>query len=73
MSERYIVRCTAAVGRAMAGIYAASLTPTGMVATWKRERAARHDSEIGASRTARELARKFTGTVWGIEPVGVDV
>lgn len=73
MSDRYIVRCTAAVGRAMSGIYAASLTPTGMVATWQQERAARHDSEAVASRTARELMRKFSGTVWGIEPVGVDV
>lgn len=71
MGDRYIVRCTSAIGRAMAGIYAASLTPTGMVATWKRERAARHDSALGASRTACELGRKFTGTIWRVEPVEV--
>ena len=73
MSKRYIVRCTAAVFLAMAGSYAASLTPTGMVATWKPERAARHDSAIGASRTARELTCKFIGMILRIEPVGVDV
>ena len=34
MNERYLVRCTAATGQALTGIYAASLTATGMVATW---------------------------------------
>lgn len=72
MSERYIVRCTAShPAQPMSGIYAARLTTTGMVATWKQERAAIHDSEAGAARTARELTRKFTGTVWGVEAVEV--
>lgn len=66
MSERYLVRCTAAVGRAMAGIYAASLTTTGMVATWKRERSARYESEADAATVARRLERKFTGTTWRV-------
>lgn len=63
MSNTYLVRCTAAAGRAMAGIYAARLTPTGMVATWKPERAARYDAQSAASIAAR-LARKFSGTTW---------
>lgn len=66
MSERYLVRCTESAGRAMSGIYAASLTATGMVATWKQERAARYDSETDAASTARRLARKFSGTSWEI-------
>lgn len=66
MSERYLVRCTAAAGRAMAGIYAARLTATGMVATWKQERAARYDSETDASSAARRLAGKFSGTAWEV-------
>lgn len=66
MSERYLVRCTVAAGRAMAGIYAARLTASGMVATWKQERAARYDSEADAARTARCLAGKFTGTSWEV-------
>ena len=66
MSELYLVRCTAAAGRAMAGIYAARLTATGMVATWKQERAARYDSETDATNTARRLARKFSGTSWEV-------
>lgn len=66
MGERYLVRCTAAVGRTMAGIYAASLITTGMVATWKRERAARYESEADAATVARRLERKFTGTTWGV-------
>jgi hypothetical protein len=70
MNERFIVRCKSAVGCALAGIYASSLTPTGMVATWKRERAARHESEATAARMARELSRKYSGSVWGIEPDG---
>jgi len=64
MCERYLVRCTAAVGSTMAGIYAAGLTATGMVATWKQERAARYDSKTVAEGIARRLARKFSGTTW---------
>lgn len=63
MTERYLVRCTAAAGRAMAGIYAASLTTTGMVATWKQERAARYDSRA-ATDVAFRLGKKFSGTTW---------
>ena len=66
MSERYLVRCTAAAGRAMAGIYAARLTASGMVATWKQERAARYDSKTAAEGVASRLARKFSGTSWEI-------
>lgn len=66
MTERYLVRCTAAAGRAMSGIYAAGLTATGMVATWKHERAARYDSKTAAGDVARRLARKFSGTSWEI-------
>lgn len=66
MSECYLVRCTGAAGRAMSGIYAAGLTTTGMIATWKQERAARYDSEIDAAKIARRLARKFAGTAWEI-------
>lgn len=66
MSESYLVRCTGAASRAMSGIYAAGLTTTGMVATWKRERAARYDSKMAAARIARRLARKFAGTAWEI-------
>lgn len=65
MSERYLVRCTAA-GQAMAGIYAARLTATGMVATWKQERAARYESEMDAASTARRLDGKFSGTAWEV-------
>ncbi|MBP5997440.1 MAG: hypothetical protein KA535_05785 [Azonexus sp.] len=66
MSECYLVRCTAAGGRAMAGIYAARLTTTGMVATWKQERAARYSSDMDAANMAHRLARKFSGTTWEI-------
>lgn len=66
MSERYLVRCTAAAGRAMAGIYAARLTATGMVATWQQERAARYDTKTAAEGVASRLARKFSGTAWEI-------
>lgn len=66
MSEYYLVRCTVAAGRAMTGIYAARLTTTGIVATWKRERAARYDSESAAASVASRLARKFSGTSWEI-------
>lgn len=69
MSERYLVRCKSAPGYALAGIYTASLTPTGMVATWQQERAARYESESLAADVVRRLARKFTGSVWGVEPV----
>jgi hypothetical protein len=50
----------------MAGIYAVSLTHTGMVATWKEERAAHYASEIDAAHVARRLAGKYTGTVWEV-------
>ncbi|UCV16734.1 hypothetical protein [Quatrionicoccus australiensis] len=50
----------------MAGIYAARLTATGMVATWKQERAARYDSETDAATAARRLAGKFSGTSWEV-------
>lgn len=66
MSNRYLVRCTAAAGRAMAGIYAARLTATGMVATWKQERAARYDSKTAADDVAYRLTRKFSGTAWEV-------
>lgn len=66
MSERYLVRCTAAAGRTMAGIYAARLTATGIVATWKQERAARYDSETDAASAARRLAGKSSGTTWEV-------
>lgn len=67
MSERYLVRCaTSHPAQPMTGIYAARLTATGMVATWKQERAARYDSERDAASAARRLAGKFTGTTWEI-------
>lgn len=66
MPKRYLVRCTAAAGRAMSGIYAASLTATGMVATWKQERAARYDSQAAAAGIASNLSKKFSGTTWEI-------
>lgn len=65
MAERYLVRCTAAAGRVMTGIYAASLTTTGMVATWKQERAARYDS-LAAAAVAFRLGKKFSGTTWEV-------
>jgi len=71
MSERYLVRCTTAAGRAMSGIYAARLTTTGMVATWKQDRAAQYQSKFDAADVARRLARKFTGTIWTAERVEV--
>lgn len=66
MTDRYIVSCTAAAGRAMAGIYAVRLTATGMVATWTRERAARYDSKTAAATVGRRLACKFSGTTWEV-------
>ncbi len=71
MSERYLVRCTAAKGRAMSGIYAAGLTATGMIATWKRERATRYESKVAAAGVASRLGKKFTGTVWSAEAAEV--
>ena len=71
MNERFIVCCKSAVGYGLAGIYAVRLTPTGMVATWARERAARHESEAEAARMAGKLRRKYSGSVWGIEPAEV--
>lgn len=70
MAECYLVRCTAAVGRALRGVYASRLTSTGMVATWKQERAARYESLDAATGVACRLSNKFTGTVWEAEPIG---
>ncbi len=64
MPDRYLVRCTAAAGRAMSGIYSAGLTSNGMIATWKQERATRFDSKAAADGIAHRLARKFSGTTW---------
>jgi len=72
MSSHYLVRCTAAAGRTMTGIYAARLTTTGIVATWKKDRAARYDRKAAADGIAARLARRFAGTVWIVEAVGVD-
>ncbi len=67
MSERYLVRCaTSDPAQPMSGIYAARLTITGMVATWKQERAARYDSQTAAAGIASRLARKFSGTTWEV-------
>lgn len=71
MTERYLVRCTAAAGRAMAGIYAAGLTVNGMVATWKPERAALYDSPAAAAIVISRLAKKFQGTQWAAEAARV--
>ncbi|MEY4592276.1 MAG: hypothetical protein RIR18_1171 [Pseudomonadota bacterium] len=72
MSERYLVRCAASdPAQPISGIYAARLTTTGMVATWKQERAARYESALDAADVARRLARKFMGTIWTVDPVGV--
>lgn len=62
MSRHYLVRCTAAAGRTM----------TGIVATWKQDRAARYDRKAAADGIAARLARRFAGTVWIVEAVGVD-
>lgn len=67
MADRYLVRCSASQpAQPMSGIYAARLTTTGMVATWKQERAARYDSEKDAATAARRLAGKFSGTSWEV-------
>lgn len=71
MSERYLVRCAAAQGRAMAGMYAAGLTRNGMIATWKHGRARRFDNESVADDVADHLATKFAGTVWVVEQAEV--
>jgi hypothetical protein len=70
MTERYLVRCTSSdPAQPMSGIYAARLTITGMVATWKRERAAQYDRLAEASLVVARLANKFRGTQWAAEPV----
>lgn len=70
MTERYLVRCTSSdPAQPMSGIYAARLTITGMVATWKRERAARYESQTAAASIVSRLAKKFSGTQWAAEPV----
>jgi len=66
MTNRYLVRCTASSGRTMAGIYAARLTNTGMVATWKQERAARYESKTAADGVATRLVARFSGTAWEV-------
>lgn len=69
MTERYVVRCTVAVGWKMEGIYLAGLTLSGMIATWKPGRARRFDSTIEAAAAGSRLAKKFTGTEWAAELV----
>ena len=65
MPDRYLVRCSSAIGWAMAGIYLSRLPAiSGMVATWKRERAARFETETAAANAALHLARRFSGTTW---------
>lgn len=71
MAERYKVRCTVAKGRAMAGMYAVSLTGNGVMATWKPDRAAVQTCRVDAELLASHVARNFSGTVWTVEPVGV--
>lgn len=67
MPERYLVRCAVSdPAQPMSGIYAARLTATGMVATWKQERAARYDSQTAAAGIASSLSKKFSGTSWEI-------
>lgn len=67
MSDSYLVRCTTSQpAQPMSGIYAARLTATGMVATWKQERAARYDTKTVAEGVASRLARKFSGTAWEV-------
>lgn len=72
MSEAYLVRCTAAKGGNMAGIYFANMTSNGMIATWKSERARRFENSSSASYMASRLRKNFAGTVWAPEPVKVD-
>jgi hypothetical protein len=71
MNELYKVRCTAAPGRMMAGMYAAGMTGSGMVASWDGQRAALHTNRTDADNLASRLARQFCGTTWTVEAVGV--
>lgn len=71
MNELFKVRCTAAPNRMMAGMYAAGVTGSGMVATWDVQRAAMHTSRADAAELASRLGRNFSGTVWAVEAVGV--
>lgn len=66
---RYLVRCTEAAGRTMAGIYAAGLTATGIVATWQPDRATRYESRAAAESIVTRLAKRFRGTQWAAEPI----
>jgi hypothetical protein len=72
MTDRYLVRCAnSQPAQPMTGIYLGRITDTGMVATWRQERAARYENEFAASDVARRMGRKFTGTTWTVEPVEV--
>lgn len=75
MTELYLVRCANShPAQPMTGVYLGKMTITGMVATWKQERAARYDTALVASDVARCMGRKFTGTTWTVEPADrVDV
>lgn len=70
MTELYKVRCTAAPGRMMAGVYAVTLASNGVVVTWQPERAAVHICRADAEILASRMGRSFSGTVWAIEAVG---
>ena len=70
MTDNYLVRCSSAIGWAMAGIYLAKLPAiSGMIATWKPERAARFETEAAAANAASRLARRFSGTAWEVSHV----
>jgi len=72
MTERYLVRCASShPAQPMTGVYLGRMTNTGMVATWKPERAARYENELAASDAARRMGRKFTGTTWTVESTEV--
>lgn len=72
MTDRYLVRCANShPAQPMTGVYLGKITNTGMVATWKQERAARYETALTASDAARRMGRKFTGTTWTVEPVEV--
>ena len=64
MPDRCVVRCSSAEGRSMTGIYLGSFTSSGIVATWKEERARRFDSTSAASDAIRRLGSSFSGTTW---------
>ena len=64
MPDRYIVRCSSAASRSMAGIYLGSFTSSGIVATWKQDRARRFDSTFAAKDAIRRLDCSFSGTTW---------